>query len=79
MISGLFDVYNLEQLVHYESGWYICGKTGTERICQNWRKKSTAKDHSIFVAFAPMENQNSDTVENGGLVLLCWTYCQFNN
>jgi penicillin-binding protein 2 len=47
----------------------ICGKTNTAELYQNWRKKSTAKDHSIFVAFAPMENQkNSDSnfSENGG-------------
>jgi penicillin-binding protein 2 len=41
----------------------ICGKTVLKNFTKIERKKSTAKDHSIFVAFAPMENpKNSDAI-----------------
>jgi hypothetical protein len=53
MIKGLFDVY-LVQLLRVEgidiAGKQVLRKTKLERI--------QLKDHSIFVAFAPKDNQN---------------------
>lgn len=71
MISGLFDVYNFGTASHLKvEGINICGKTGTaENFARIGGKKVQLKDHSIFVAFAPMENPKiaiAVFVENGG-------------
>jgi penicillin-binding protein 2 len=71
MISGLFDVYNFGTAHALRvDGINICGKTGTaENFARIGGKKIQLKDHSIFVAFAPMENPKiaiAVLVENGG-------------
>ncbi|HLN95433.1 MAG TPA: penicillin-binding protein 2 [Flavobacterium sp.] len=71
MISGLFDVYNFGTASHLRvEGINICGKTGTaENFAKIGGKRIQLKDHSIFVAFAPMENPKiaiAVFVENGG-------------
>lgn len=71
MISGLFDVYNFGTASALKvEGINICGKTGTaENFARIGGKKIQLKDHSIFVAFAPMENPKiaiAVFVENGG-------------
>ncbi|AWA29607.1 penicillin-binding protein 2 [Flavobacterium magnum] len=71
MISGLFDVYNFGTASALKvEGINICGKTGTaENFTRIGGKKIQLKDHSIFVAFAPMENPKiaiAVFVENGG-------------
>lgn len=71
VISGMFDVYNLGTASRLKvEGINICGKTGTaENFTKIGGKKIQLKDHSIFVAFAPMENPKiaiAINVENGG-------------
>ncbi len=71
MISGLFDVYNFGTASALRvEGINICGKTGTaENYTKIGGKRIKLKDHSIFVAFAPMENPKiaiAILVENGG-------------
>jgi penicillin-binding protein 2 len=71
MISGLFDVYNKGTASGLRvEGINICGKTGTaENYAKVYGKRVKLKDHSIFVAFAPMENPKiaiAVMVENGG-------------
>lgn len=71
VISGLFDVYNFGTASHLKvEGINIGGKTGTaENFARIGGKKVQLKDHSIFVAFAPMENPKiaiAVFVENGG-------------
>ena len=71
MISGLFDVYNFGTASSLRvEGINICGKTGTaENYTKIGGKRIKLKDHSIFVAFAPMENPKiaiAILVENGG-------------
>ena len=71
IISGLFDVYNLGTASALRvEGIAICGKTGT---AENYAKiggiRVKMEDHSIFVAFAPMENPKiaiAVMIENGG-------------
>jgi penicillin-binding protein 2 len=59
MISGLFDVYNLGTAsalrvdgITIVENWYC------RKLCQNYGIKW---NHSIFVAFAPMENPKLPT------------------
>ncbi len=71
VISGLFDVYN-KGTAHGLNvpNINICGKTGTaENYAKVYGKRVKLEDHSIFVAFAPMENPKiaiAVLVENGG-------------
>lgn len=70
VISGLFDVYNLGTAHGLNvEGIDICGKTGTaENYTKINGKKVKLQDHSIFVAFAPMNNPKiaiAVFVENG--------------
>jgi penicillin-binding protein 2 len=71
IISGLFDVYN-KGTAHGLNvpNINICGKTGTaENYAKVFGKRVKLEDHSIFVAFAPMENPKiaiAVLVENGG-------------
>ncbi len=71
VISGMFDVYN-KGTAHGLNvpEINICGKTGTaENYARVDGKRVKMKDHSIFVAFAPMENPKiaiAVLVENGG-------------
>ena len=71
MISGLFDVYNLGTASALRvDGIAICGKTGTaENYAKIGGMRVKMEDHSIFVAFAPMENPKiaiAVMIENGG-------------
>ncbi|MBQ0909360.1 penicillin-binding protein 2 [Flavobacterium sp. F-328] len=71
IISGLFDVYNLGTAKGLRvEGINICGKTGTaENFAKIGGVRVKMEDHSIFVAFAPMENPKiaiAVMVENGG-------------
>lgn len=71
IISGLFDVYNFGTASSLRvEGINICGKTGTaENFAKIGGVKVKMEDHSIFVAFAPMENPKiaiAVMVENGG-------------
>ncbi|MFV8362820.1 penicillin-binding protein 2 [Flavobacterium sp. ZT3P35] len=71
MISGLFDVYNLGTASALRvDGITICGKTGTaENYAKIGGMRVKMEDHSIFVAFAPMENPKiaiAVMIENGG-------------
>lgn len=71
MISGLFDVYNLGTASALRvEGIAICGKTGTaENYAKIGGMRVKMEDHSIFVAFAPMENPKiaiAVMIENGG-------------
>ena len=71
VISGLFDVYNKGTAHGLQiPDINVCGKTGTaENYARVGGKKIKMKDHSIFVAFAPMENPKiaiAVLVENGG-------------
>ncbi|GEM54227.1 penicillin-binding protein 2 [Flavobacterium branchiophilum NBRC 15030 = ATCC 35035] len=71
VISGLFDVYN-HGTAHGLGvpGINLCGKTGTaENYAKIYGRRVKLQDHSIFVAFAPMENPKiaiAVFVENGG-------------
>jgi penicillin-binding protein 2 len=70
VISGLFDVYNLGTAHGLNvEGIDICGKTGTaENYTKINGKRVKLQDHSIFVAFAPMNNPKiaiAVFVENG--------------
>ncbi len=70
VIHGMFDVYNKGTAYSLRvPGIDICGKTGT---AENYVKingvKTQLTDHSIFVAFAPMDNPKiaiAVFVENG--------------
>ena len=71
VIQGLFDVYNKGTAHGLKiPDINVCGKTGTaENYARVGGKKIKMKDHSIFVAFAPMENPKiaiAVLVENGG-------------
>ncbi len=71
VIRGLHAVYTNGTAHHLQiEGINICGKTGTaENFARIGGKKVQLKDHSIFVAFAPMENPKialAVFVENGG-------------
>nr|WP_314838693.1 penicillin-binding protein 2 [uncultured Flavobacterium sp.] len=71
IISGLFDVYNLGTAKGLRvEGIEICGKTGTaENFTKIGGVRVKMEDHSIFVAFAPMNNPKiaiAVMVENGG-------------
>ncbi|MBC7641708.1 MAG: penicillin-binding protein 2 [Flavobacterium sp.] len=71
VISGLFDVYNKGTAHGLQiPDINVCGKTGTaENYARVGGKKIKMHDHSIFVAFAPMENPKiaiAVLVENGG-------------
>lgn len=71
VISGLFDVYNRGTAAGLRvPDINICGKTGTaENFMRVNGRKVQLADHSIFVAFAPMENPKiaiAVLVENGG-------------
>lgn len=71
IISGLFDVYNFGTASSLRvEGINICGKTGTaENFAKIGGVRVKMEDHSIFVAFAPMENPKiaiAVMVENGG-------------
>lgn len=71
IISGLFDVYNLGTASALRvEGIDICGKTGTaENYAKIGGMRIKMEDHSIFVAFAPMENPKiaiAVMIENGG-------------
>lgn len=71
IINGLFDVYNLGTAKGLRvEGINICGKTGTaENFAKIGGVRVKMEDHSIFVAFAPMENPKiaiAVMVENGG-------------
>ena len=71
MISGLFDVYNFGTAHALKvPDINICGKTGTaENYARINGQRVKLHDHSIFVAFAPMENPKiaiAVLVENGG-------------
>lgn len=70
IIQGLFDVYNFGTAKSLKiDGINICGKTGTaENFTKIGTKRVQLTDHSIFVAFAPMENPKiaiAVFVENG--------------
>lgn len=70
IISGMFDVYNRGTAAGLGvAGIDICGKTGTaENYLKVNGKRIKLQDHSIFVAFAPMENPKiaiAVFVENG--------------
>jgi penicillin-binding protein 2 len=70
IIQGLFDVYNFGTAKSLKvEGINICGKTGTaENFTKIGTKRVQLTDHSIFVAFAPMENPKiaiAVFVENG--------------
>jgi penicillin-binding protein 2 len=71
VIQGLFDVYNIGTARSLKvPDINICGKTGTaENYIRVGTKRVKLADHSIFVAFAPMENPKiaiAVFVENGG-------------
>ena len=70
VIHGMFDVYNKGTASTLRiPGIDICGKTGTaENFVRINGVKTQLTDHSIFVAFAPMENPKiaiAVFVENG--------------
>lgn len=70
IIHGLFDVYNFGTAKSLKvEGIDICGKTGTaENFTKIGMKRVQLTDHSIFVAFAPMDNPKiaiAVFVENG--------------
>jgi len=70
IIHGMFDVYNKGTASTLRvPGIDICGKTGTaENFVRINGVKTQLTDHSIFVAFAPMENPKiaiAVFVENG--------------
>lgn len=70
VIHGMFDVYNKGTASALKiPGIDICGKTGTaENFVRINGVKTQLSDHSIFVAFAPMENPKiaiAVFVENG--------------
>lgn len=70
VIHGMFDVYNKGTASALKvPGIDICGKTGTaENFVKIDGVKTQLTDHSIFVAFAPMENPKiaiAVFVENG--------------
>lgn len=71
VISGLYDVYNFGTARGLGlPDIKICGKTGTaENFAKVNGKRVQLEDHSIFVAFAPMENPKialAVFVENAG-------------
>jgi penicillin-binding protein 2 len=70
IINGLFDVYNYGTASSLKvNDINICGKTGTaENFTKINGKRVQLTDHSIFVAFAPMEDPKiaiAVFVENG--------------
>ena len=70
IIQGLFDVYNFGTASRLKvNGIQICGKTGTaENFTKINGKRVQLTDHSIFVAFAPMDDPKiaiAVFVENG--------------
>jgi hypothetical protein len=71
MISGLFDVYNLGTSALRVDGITICGKLVLQKIMPKLAD-GVMENHSIFVAFAPMENQKAllHVIENGGSLRL---------
>lgn len=80
VIEGMTNVYN-----YGTARWVkipdieIAGKTGTvENYVRVDGERMQLTDHSVFVAFAPVENPQialAVYIENGYYITLCRTYC----